>query len=109
MYMYYSRYTNNLQESAVIKANTFHRQQSTETADILTPADSRTRKSHSFKFKHLQVWAPAVIFPGEGGANLWGGPKKICEEEPPYFFRQALKYAYRGGGVVLMPAEFLSS
>ena len=29
MYMYYSRYTNNLQESAVIKANTFHRQQST--------------------------------------------------------------------------------
>ena len=29
MYMYYSRYTNNLQESAVIKANTLHRQQST--------------------------------------------------------------------------------
>ena len=33
-----------------------------------------------------------------GGANLWGGPKKICEGGPPYFFRQALKYAYRGGG-----------
>ena len=28
-YMYHSRYTNNLQESAVIKAYTFHRQQST--------------------------------------------------------------------------------
>ena len=23
----------------------------------------------------------------------------ICEGGPPYFFRQALKYAYRGGGV----------
>ena len=34
----------------------------------------------------------------QGGANLWGGPKKICEGGPPYFFRQALKYAYRGGG-----------
>ena len=28
-YMYHSRYTNNLQESAVIKAYTFHSQQST--------------------------------------------------------------------------------
>ena len=27
---------------------------SDETEDILTPADSRTRKNHSFKFKHLQ-------------------------------------------------------
>ena len=26
---------------------------SVETEDILTPADSRTRKNHSFKFKHL--------------------------------------------------------
>ena len=34
----------------------------------------------------------------QGGANLWGGPQKICEGGPPYFFRQALKYAYRGGG-----------
>ena len=25
------------------------------TEDILTPADSRTRKNHSFKFKHLQA------------------------------------------------------
>ena len=37
MYMYYSRYTNNLQESAVIKANTFHRQQSTVNLVIGTP------------------------------------------------------------------------
>ena len=44
-----------------------------------------------------RTWAPAGIFPG-GGANLWGGPKKICEGGPPHFFRQALKYAYRGGG-----------
>ena len=28
---------------------------SIETEDILTPADSRTRKNHSFKFKHLQA------------------------------------------------------
>ena len=26
-----------------------------ETEDILTPADFRTRKNHSFKFKHLQA------------------------------------------------------
>ena len=37
----------------------------------------------------------------QGGANLWGGPLKICEGGPPYFFRQALKYAYRGGGGVV--------
>ena len=50
-------------------------------------------------------WALAGIFP-RGGKPL-GGPLKICEGGPPYFFRQALKYAYRGGGgVVLMPAEF---
>ena len=28
---------------------------SVETEDILTLADSRTRKNHSFKFKHLQA------------------------------------------------------
>ena len=28
---------------------------SVETEDILTPADTRTRKNHSFKFKHLQA------------------------------------------------------
>ena len=28
---------------------------SVETEDILTPADSRTRKNHRFKFKHLQA------------------------------------------------------
>ena len=28
---------------------------SVETEDILTPADSRIRKNHSFKFKHLQA------------------------------------------------------
>ena len=28
---------------------------SVETEDILTPADSRTRKNHSLKFKHLQA------------------------------------------------------
>ena len=53
---------------------------------------------------YLYSWAPAGIFPG--GANLWAGPLKICEGGPHIFFRQALKYAYRGGGgVVLMPAE----
>ena len=28
---------------------------SVETENILTPADSRTRKNHEFKFKHLQA------------------------------------------------------
>ena len=28
---------------------------SVETEDILTPADSRSRKNHSIKFKHLQA------------------------------------------------------
>ena len=28
---------------------------SVETEDILTPADSHTRKNHSFKYKHLQA------------------------------------------------------
>ena len=42
-----------------------------------------------------------------GGQTFGGGPQKICEGGPHIFFRQALKYAYRGGGgVVLMPAEF---
>ena len=34
----------------------------------------------------------------QGGGKPLGGPKKIYEGAPPYFFRQALKYAYRGGG-----------
>ena len=34
----------------------------------------------------------------QGGANLWGAPKKSVKGGPHIFFRQALKYAYRGGG-----------
>ena len=45
---------------------------------------------------------------GGGGQTFGGGLQKICEGGPLYFFRQALKYEYRGGGVVLMPAEFFS-
>ena len=45
----------------------------------------------------MYTWAPAGIFPG-GGANLWEGPKKSVKGGPHIFFRQALKYAYRGGG-----------
>ena len=48
----------------------------------------------------------------QGGANLWGGggaQKKSVKGGPHIFFRQALKYEYRGGGgVVLMPAKFFS-
>ena len=52
-------------------------------------------------------WAPAGIFPGGGGQTFGGGPKKSVKGGPHICFRQALKYAYRGGGVVvLMPAEF---
>ena len=44
------------------------------------------------------------------GVQTFGGaPKKSAKGGPHIFFRQALKYAYRGGGgVVLMPAEFFS-
>ena len=35
---------------------------SVETEDILTPADSRTRKNHSFKFKHLQANCDSFIY-----------------------------------------------
>ena len=35
---------------------------SVETEDILTPADSRTRKNHSFKFKHLQANCDSYTF-----------------------------------------------
>ena len=44
----------------------------------------------------------------QGGANLWGGPKKICEGGPPYFFQTSSKICILevGGGVVLMPTEF---
>ena len=40
---------------------------SVETEDIFTPADSRTRKNHSFKFKHLQANCDSYrfsFFPG---------------------------------------------
>ena len=33
-----------------------------------------------------------------GGANLWGGPQKSVKGGGPYFFTQALKYAYQGEG-----------
>ena len=63
------------------------------------PTDNTGKKSLKFAdlILLLHSWAPAGIFPG-GGANLWEGPQKNCEGGPPYFFRQALKYAYRGGG-----------
>ena len=44
----------------------------------------------------------------QGGGQTFGGPPKICEGGPPYFFRQALKYAYRGGGGCFNPAAFFS-
>ena len=40
---------------------------------------------------------PAEFFQ-RGGANLWGGAKKICEGGSHIFFRQVRKYAYRGAG-----------
>ena len=35
---------------------------SIETEGILTPADSHTRKNHSFKFKHLQANCASYLF-----------------------------------------------
>ena len=54
MYMYYSRYTNNLQESAVIKANTFHRQQSTVNTNGLNSYLCRG-KNGAFSFLILYL------------------------------------------------------
>ena len=34
-----------------------------------------------------------------GGQTFGGAPKKSVKGGPHIFFRQALKYAYRGGGV----------
>ena len=45
----------------------------------------------------------------KGGQAFGGAPKKFVKGGPHIFFRQALKYVYRGGGgIVLMPAEFFS-
>ena len=52
------------------------------------------------------AWAPAGIFPGGRGQTFGVGPQKSVKGGPPYFFRLALKYTYRGGGVVKKPAEF---
>ena len=43
-----------------------------------------------------------------GGGQTFGEPPKICEGGSHNISRQALKYAYRGGGLVLMPAKFFS-
>ena len=40
-----------------------------------------------------------------GGGNALGGGAQKSVKGGPHIFRQAL-YAYRGGGVVLKPAEF---
>ena len=50
-------------------------------------------------------WAPAGIFPGGGGQTFGGAPKKSVKGGPHIFFRQALKYAYRGGGGVSFDAR----
>ena len=44
-----------LNNDAVCSSSIINGLASVETEDILTPADSRTRKNHSFKFKHLQA------------------------------------------------------
>ena len=48
----------------------------------------------------------AMIMGARTNFSRGGGPQKICEGGPPYFFRQALNMHIGGGGVVLMPAEF---
>ena len=41
---------------------------------------------------------PQEFFQGGGQTFGGGGPKKIVKGGPHIFFRQALKYAFRGGG-----------
>ena len=50
----------------------------------------------SAKDTSCQHGRPQDFFQG-GGANLWGAQKKSVKGAP-IFFRQALKYAYRGRG-----------
>ena len=54
-YMYHSRYTNNLQESAVIKAYTFHRQQST----VNSPPRASSRATTS---SHMRNYVGVLVF-----------------------------------------------
>ena len=59
---------------------------SVETEAILTPADSRTRKNHSFKFKHLQANCDSYrfsLFPATISSwnNLPFGIKKVDSVE----------------------------
>ena len=65
-------------------------------------------KFNSLREKYIVDMGARRNFP-RGGQTFGGGaPKKSVKGGPHIFFRQALKYAYRGGGVVLMPAEFFS-
>ena len=67
---------------------------SVETEDILTPADSRTRKNHSFKFKQLQAncdsyrysFFPATI---SSWNNLPFGIEKVDSVEQAYQWAKA--------------------
>ena len=59
---------------------------SVEAEDILTPADSRTRKNHSFKFKHLQaivIHIGTLFFPATISSwnNLPFGIEKVDSVE----------------------------
>ena len=59
---------------------------SVETEDIFTPSDSRTRKNHSFKFKHLQANCDSYrfsIFPAAISSwnNLPFGIEKVDSVE----------------------------
>ena len=65
---------------------------SVETEDMLTPADSRTRNNHSFKFKHLQAncdsyrfsFFPATI---SSWNNLPFGIEKVDSVEARAYLR----------------------
>ena len=50
-----ARFVSNNFRRLVLFYKIINRLASVETEDTLTPADSRTRKNHSFKFKHLQA------------------------------------------------------
>ena len=65
---------------------------SVETEDILTPVDSRTRKNHSFKFKHLQANCDSYrvsFFPAT--TSSWNLPFGIEKVDSVEGFRLKLK------------------
>ena len=64
-----------------------------------TTFKNKYKSNSNFSLLHLNIRSMGARRNfSRGGQTFGGDPQKICEGGPPIFFRQALKYAYRGGG-----------